>query len=257
MKIGTPREVLDGEARVAMTPDSARMLQKLGFACAIETGAGEKAGFTDAAYEEAGVEIVKSAERLWADADLIAKVRPPTGTEIERLSTGKVLISFFHPAQNEALMRQAADRGATVVAMDMVPRISRAQKLDALSSMANIAGYRAVIEAGNNFGRFFTGQVTAAGKVPPARVLVVGAGVAGLAAIGTSTALGAITYAFDVRPEVAEQIESMGAEFVYLDFDSDQQDGSASGGYAAPSSPEFQAKQLEKFRALAPEIDIV
>ena len=257
MKIGTPREVLDGEARVAMTPDSARMLQKLGFACAIETGAGEKAGFTDAAYEEAGVEIVKSAERLWADADLIAKVRPPTETEIDRLSKGKVLISFFHPAQNEAQMRQAADRGATVVAMDMVPRISRAQKLDALSSMANIAGYRAVIEAGNNFGRFFTGQVTAAGKVPPARVLVVGAGVAGLAAIGTSTALGAITYAFDVRPEVAEQIESMGAEFVYLDFDSDQQDGSASGGYAAPSSPEFQAKQLEKFRALAPEIDIV
>ncbi len=141
--------------------------------------------------------------------------------------------------------------------MDMVPRISRAQKMDALSSMANIAGYRAVIEAGNNFGRFFTGQVTAAGKVPPAKVLVVGAGVAGLAAIGTATSLGAITYAFDVRPEVAEQIESMGAEFVYLDFEEQAQDGAATGGYAAPSSPEFREKQLEKFRELAPEMDIV
>ena len=141
--------------------------------------------------------------------------------------------------------------------MDMVPRISRAQKMDALSSMANIAGYRAVIEAGNNFGRFFTGQITAAGKVPPAKVLVIGAGVAGLAAIGTATSLGAITYAFDVRPEVAEQIESMGAEFVYLDFKEESQDGAATGGYAAPSSPEFREKQLEKFRELAPEIDIV
>jgi NAD(P) transhydrogenase subunit alpha len=141
--------------------------------------------------------------------------------------------------------------------MDMVPRISRAQKMDALSSMANIAGYRAVIAAGNNFGRFFTGQITAAGKVPPARVLVVGAGVAGLAAIGTATSLGAITYAFDVRPEVAEQIESMGAEFVFLDFEEAQTDGAETGGYAAPSSPEFRQKQLEKFNELAPEIDIV
>jgi len=158
-------------------------------------------------------------------------------------------------AVNRAMM--AKSRGANVIAMDMVPRISRAQKMDALSSMANIAGYRAVIEAGSNFGRFFTGQVTAAGKVPPAKVLVVGAGVAGLAAIGTATSLGAITYAFDVRPEVAEQIESMGAEFVYLEFEEAQQDGAATGGYAAPSSPEFREKQLEKFRALAPEVDIV
>ena len=140
--------------------------------------------------------------------------------------------------------------------MDMVPRISRAQKMDALSSMANIAGYRAVIEAGNQFGRFFTGQVTAAGKVPPAKVLVIGAGVAGLAAIGTATSLGAIVRAFDVRPEVAEQIESMGAEFLMLDFD-DQQDGAATGGYAAPSSPEFREKQLECFREQASEVDIV
>ncbi len=163
---------------------------------------------------------------------------------------------MFYPGQNADLLEAANKQGATVVAMDMVPRISRAQKMDALSSMANIAGYRAVIEAGSNFGRFFTGQVTAAGKVPPARVLVIGAGVAGLAAIGTATSLGAVTLAFDVRPEVAEQIESMGAEFVYLDFE-DTQDSSATGGYAAPSSPEFREKQLEKFRALAPDIDIV
>jgi len=170
---------------------------------------------------------------------------------------GQTLISFFYPAQNTELMEAANAKGSTVIAMDMVPRISRAQKMDALSSMANIAGYRAVIEAGNNFGRFFTGQVTAAGKVPPAKVLVVGAGVAGLAAIGTATSLGAITYAFDVRPEVAEQVESMGAEFVFLDFEEDQQDGAATGGYAAVSSPEFAAAQLAKFREIAPDIDIV
>ncbi len=170
---------------------------------------------------------------------------------------GQTLISFFYPGQNSELLEQARARGVDAIAMDMVPRISRAQKMDALSSMANIAGYRAVIEAANNFGRFFTGQVTAAGKVPPAKVLVVGAGVAGLAAIGAATSLGAQVYAFDVRPEVAEQIESMGAEFVYLDFTDQVQDGAATGGYAAPSSPEFLAKQLEKFRELAPEMDIV
>ncbi|SIS99518.1 NAD(P) transhydrogenase subunit alpha [Roseivivax lentus] len=257
MKIGTPKEVMEGEARVAMTPDSAKMLQKLGYDCAIETGAGEKAGFPDAAYEEAGVEIIKTAAALWKEVDIIAKVQPPTDAEVKRLSEKKTLISFFWPGQNEDLMKAAAEKGASVVAMDMVPRISRAQKMDALSSMANIAGYRAVIEAGNNFGRFFTGQVTAAGKVPPAKVLVVGAGVAGLAAIGTSTSLGAITLAFDVRPEVAEQVESMGAEFVYLDFEEEVEDGSESGGYAKPSSPEFREAQLAKFRELAPEVDIV
>ena len=257
MRIGTPKEVFDGEARVAMTPDSALQLQKLGHSCIIESGAGAAAGFSDAAYEAAGVDIAKTAASLYKEADIIAKVRPPSETEVKRLNSDKTLISFFYPAANEALMQQAADKGATVVAMDMVPRISRAQKMDALSSMANIAGYRAVIEAGNNFGRFFTGQVTAAGKVPPAKVLVVGAGVAGLAAIGTATSLGAITLAFDVRPEVSEQIESMGAEFVFLDFEETQQDGAATGGYAAPSSPEFREKQLEKFRELAPEVDIV
>ncbi|MBT6897183.1 MAG: Re/Si-specific NAD(P)(+) transhydrogenase subunit alpha, partial [Rhodobacteraceae bacterium] len=194
---------------------------------------------------------------LWKAADIITKVRPPNATEAKRLTDEKLLISFFYPAQNTEQMELLAGKGASVIAMDMVPRISRAQKMDALSSMANIAGYRAVIEAGNNFGRFFTGQITAAGKVPPAKVLVVGAGVAGLAAIGTATSLGAITYAFDVRPEVAEQIESMGAEFVYLDFEEAQQDGAATGGYAAPSSPEFREKQLAKFRELAPDVDIV
>ncbi|MCR9126939.1 MAG: Re/Si-specific NAD(P)(+) transhydrogenase subunit alpha [Rhodobacteraceae bacterium] len=258
MKIGTPKEVFEGEARVAMTPDSALMLQKLGHECLIESGAGLLAGFSDAAYEAAGVEVIKTAAALYKAADVVAKVRPPSETEVKRLREGQTLISFFYPGSNEELMKLAADKGATVVAMDMVPRISRAQKMDALSSMANIAGYRAVIEAGNNFGRFFTGQVTAAGKVPPAKVLVVGAGVAGLAAIGTATSLGAITYAFDVRPEVAEQIESMGAEFVFLEFeDSELPDGAETGGYAPPSSPEFQAKQLEKFREIAPDMDIV
>ncbi|KPQ15585.1 MAG: NAD(P) transhydrogenase alpha subunit PntA [Rhodobacteraceae bacterium HLUCCO18] len=257
MKIGAPKEIEPGESRVAMTPDSAAQLQKLGYDCVIEAGAGAAAGFSDAAYEAAGVEVVKTAAALWKAAEIVVKVRPPTEAEAKRLRKDQLLISFFWPGQNEALLELAKSKGANVIAMDMVPRISRAQKMDALSSMANIAGYRAVIEAGNNFGRFFTGQVTAAGKVPPAKVLVVGAGVAGLAAIGTATSLGAIVYAFDVRPEVSEQIESMGAEFVFLEFEETGQDSAATGGYAAPSSPEFREKQLEKFRELAPEIDIV
>ncbi|SLN27517.1 NAD(P) transhydrogenase subunit alpha [Pseudoruegeria aquimaris] len=257
MKIGVPREVFPGETRVALTPESARQLQKLGYECLIESGAGQASGFSDDAYEAADVKVVPDAATLWKEADIIAKVRQPDATELGYLAKGKTLISFFNPAGNEEGMEKAKASGANVIAMEMVPRISRAQKMDALSSMANIAGYRAVIEAGNNFGRFFTGQITAAGKVPPAKVLVVGAGVAGLAAIGTSTSLGAITYAFDVRPEVAEQVESMGAEFVYLDFEEEQQDGAATGGYASVSSPEFREAQLAKFRELAPEMDIV
>ena len=257
MRVGTPKEIFEGENRVAMTPESALQLQKLGHECVIETKAGAAAGFSDKNYKDAGVEVVKTAAALWKTADVVTKVRQPEAIELKRLRDGQTLISFFNPGANEAGMEAARDKGATVIAMEMVPRISRAQKMDALSSMANIAGYRAVIEAGNNFGRFFTGQVTAAGKVPPAKVLVVGAGVAGLAAIGTATSLGAITYAFDVRPEVAEQVESMGAEFVFLDFEEDQADGAASGGYAAVSSPEFREAQLAKFRELAPEMDIV
>ena len=257
MKIGAPKEILEGENRVAMTPASVKDLQKLGYDCLIETGAGQKAGFSDATYEAAGATVVKTAAALWKEADIIAKVRQPEDVELKRLTPEKTLITFFNPGGNEAGLELAKAKGANVIAMEMVPRISRAQKMDALSSMANIAGYRAVIEAGNNFGRFFTGQVTAAGKVPPAKVLIVGAGVAGLAAIGTATSLGAITLAFDVRPEVAEQVESMGAEFVYLDFEEEQQDGAATGGYASVQSDEFRNAQLAKFRELASEVDIV
>ena len=255
MKIGVVRESHEGEARVALTPQSAEQIAKLGHDCVIEAGAGAHADISNDLYRAAGVEVVETAADVFERCDVVAKVRPPTEDEVERLREGQTLISFFYPAENEELMKRASEKGATLIAMDMVPRISRAQKMDALSSMANIAGYRAVIESANNFGRFLTGQITAAGKVPPAKVLVVGAGVAGLAAIGTATSLGAVTYAFDVRPEVAEQVQSMGAEFVFLDFEGEQ--GAGEGGYAAPSSPEFREAQLAKFRELAPDIDIV
>jgi len=257
VRIGALRERYPEEARVALTPESAVQLRKLGHNCLIEAGAGSRSGISDDAYRSVGVEVVPDARALIAASDVVVKVRSPEGDEAKSLNDGQTLISFLWPAQNPDLLETFRDKNITAVAMDMVPRISRAQKMDALSSMANIAGYRAIIEAGNQFGRFFTGQVTAAGKVPPAKVLIIGAGVAGLAAIGTATSLGAVTYAFDVRPEVAEQIESMGAEFVYLDFPDQQQDGAATGGYAAPSSPEFREKQLAKFREMAPEIDIV
>ena len=254
MIIGSPAERLSSEARVALTPESAKQLQKLGHDCIIQKGAGAQAGFSDEAYAEAGVNVVSTAKAVWEGADVIIKVLGPDKAELKHLNTSKTLISFFWPAQNSELLDAVNKTGATVLAMDMVPRISRAQKMDALSSMANIAGYRAVIEAGNNFGRFFTGQITAAGKVPPAKVLVIGAGVAGLAAIGTAQSLGAIVRAFDVRPEVAEQIESMGAEFLMLEF---EEDGSGEGGYAKPASPEFIEKEMQLFREQAPEVDIV
>jgi len=257
VKIGAPKETAEGERRVALTPQSAQALKKLGYDCVIESGAGEAARFTDDAYREAGVEVVPDAKTLYETADIVAMVRAPSDEAIAYMRKGQILIGFLWPAQNPELLEKLKEKGVTALSMDMVPRISRAQKMDALSSMANIAGYRAVVEAGNHFGRFFTGQITAAGKVPPAKVLVVGAGVAGLAAIGTATSLGAVTYAFDVRPEVAEQIESMGSEFVYLDFEDQTQDGAETGGYAAPQSEEFRQKQLEKFRELAPEMDIV
>ncbi|MAK17448.1 MAG: NAD(P)(+) transhydrogenase (Re/Si-specific) subunit alpha, partial [SAR116 cluster bacterium] len=254
MKVGCPREVLDGEKRVAMTPDSVRQIQKLGYDCVIESGAGVAAGFADTAYEEAGAAVVKTAASLWKQSDIVVKVRGVAAKEEKHLRTDQTVISLLWPGQNAALLETFSKAGTNAIAMDMVPRISRAQKMDVLSSMANIAGYRAVIEAGNQFGRFFTGQITAAGKVPPAKVLVIGAGVAGLAAIGTATSLGAIVRAFDVRPEVAEQIESMGADFLMLEFG---EDGSGEGGYAKPASPEFIEKEMELFRAQAPEIDIV
>ena len=254
MIVGSPKEIFKGESRVAMTPESAKQIQKLGYTCILETGAGLPSNFSDKDYKDAGVKIVKTATQLWKDSDIILKVRGPEKSEITKIKPNQHIISFIWPGQNETLLNALSKKKITVQAMDMIPRISRAQKMDALSSMANIAGYRAVIEAGNQFGRFFTGQITAAGKVPPAKILVIGAGVAGLAAIGTAQSMGAIVRAFDVRPEVSEQIESMGAEFLMLDFTSD---GSGEGGYAKPASKEFIKKEMELFREQAPEIDIV
>ena len=254
MKVGTLKEKAGGESRVAITPQSARRIQKLGYTVVLESEAGKAAGFSDQDYLDTGVEIYHSEKELLANVDILTKVRPPMREELLLMSQSQVLISFFYPAQNQELLSLATDQKVSAIAMDMVPRISRAQKMDALSSMANIAGYRSVIEAGNNFQRFFAGQITAAGKIPPARVLVIGAGVAGLSAIGTAVSLGAIVRAFDVRAEVAEQISSMGADFLFLDFDEDQSD---SGGYAKPSSPEFQKKQFELFQQVAPDTDIV
>ncbi|MGI9500299.1 MAG: Re/Si-specific NAD(P)(+) transhydrogenase subunit alpha [Geminicoccaceae bacterium] len=256
MTIGVPKETQKDEKRVALTPETATRIGKLGYELRIQKGAGAGANFSDETYREAGVKVVDRVGDLWKGADIIMKLRPPVDAEVKRLGKGKTLISFLYPGQNEDLLKQLNDREPeAVMAMDMVPRISRAQKLDALSSMANIAGYRAVVEAANNFGRFFTGQVTAAGKVPPAVVLVIGAGVAGLAAIGAARGMGAVVRSFDIRPEVAEQIESMGAEFLFLDFEGEE--GGTDGGYAKPSSPEFREKQLALFREQASEVDIV
>jgi NAD(P) transhydrogenase subunit alpha len=252
--VGIPKEIYPNECRAAATPDTAKKLQKLGFTVLIETGAGAAANFSDLAYEEVGCEIIPDAPSLWQKADLILKVRPPQPEEIELLSPGKTLISFIYPAQNQELLEQLAAKKVTVLAMDAVPRISRAQKLDALSSMANIAGYRAVIEAANNFGRFFTGQITAAGKIPPAKVMVIGAGVAGLAAIAAGKGLGAIVRAFDTRPVVKEQVESLGGEFLELDF---EEEGSGAGGYAKVMSKEFIEAEMALFAQQAKEVDII
>lgn len=259
-RIGVPKEIYPNECRVAATPDTARILQKMGFEVLIESNAGENANFPDSAYEEAGCRIVPDAETLWNSADIVLKVRMPemhptlNKHEVDLLPEGGTLISFIYPAQNADLLNRLAARKATVLAMDAIPRISRAQKLDALSSMANIAGYRAVIEAANNFGRFFTGQITAAGKVPPAKVLIIGAGVAGLAAIGTARGLGAIVRAFDTRPVVKEQVQSLGAEFLELDF---EEDGTGQGGYAKVMSEEFIKAEMALFAAQAKEVDII
>ncbi|MDJ0576857.1 MAG: Re/Si-specific NAD(P)(+) transhydrogenase subunit alpha [Xenococcaceae cyanobacterium MO_234.B1] len=252
--IGIPKEIYENEARVAATPDTVKKLQKLGFEILVQSGAGEAANFSDAAYQEAGCKIISDAQSLWEQANIILKVRAPQGEEVERLPEGKTIISFIWPAQNEELLNKLASRNATVLAMDAIPRISRAQKMDALSSMANIAGYRAVIEAANNFGRFFTGQITAAGKVPPAKVMVIGAGVAGLAAIGAARSLGAVVRAFDTRPVVKEQVESLGAEFLELEF---EEDGTGAGGYAKVMSKEFIEAEMALFREQAKEIDII
>ena len=252
--IGVPKEVAAGEKRVATVPEVVEKLVKLGFAVTVESGAGSAANFSDDAYRAAGAEVVADAPTLWAGADIVFKVRGPGIEEVGLMRKGGTLVSFIWPAQNPELLQQLADKQATVLAMDCVPRISRAQKLDALSSMANIAGYRAVIEAAHHFGRFFTGQITAAGKVPPAKVFVIGAGVAGLAAIGTASGLGAIVRANDTRPEVADQVKSMGGEFIAVDY---VEEGSGQGGYARTMSEGFQKAQREVFAKQAAEVDII
>ena len=249
--IGVPRETEAGEKRVATVPEVVEKLIKLGFRVAVQSGAGEGANFSDEAYRAAGAEIVSS---VWDSADIVFKVRAPSAAEIALMREGATLVSFIWPAQNPQLMQALAARKATVLAMDSVPRISRAQKLDALSSMANIAGYRAVIEAAHHFGRFFTGQITAAGKVPPAKVFVIGAGVAGLAAIGAASGLGAIVRANDTRPEVADQIKSLGGEYVGVEY---VEEGAGVGGYAKVMSEGFQKAQREVFARQAKEVDVI
>ncbi|TMF86618.1 MAG: Re/Si-specific NAD(P)(+) transhydrogenase subunit alpha, partial [Chloroflexi bacterium] len=252
--IGVPRETAAGEKRVATVPEAVEKLVKLGFGVAVQAGAGDAANFADDTYRAAGADIVADAARLWASADILFKVRAPSSAELGMMREGATLVSFIWPAQNPQLMQALAAKKATVLAMDSVPRISRAQKLDALSSMANIAGYRAVIEAAHHFGRFFTGQITAAGKVPPAKVFIIGAGVAGLAAIGAAVGLGAIVRGNDTRPEVADQVKSLGAEFVGVEY---QEEGSGVGGYAKVMSEGFQRAQREVFAKQARDVDII
>jgi H+-translocating NAD(P) transhydrogenase subunit alpha len=252
--IGVPRETAAGEKRVATVPEVVERIIKLGFKVAVESGAGDAANFSDDTYRAAGADVIDGAAKLWAASDIVFKVRGPTVEEVGLMREGGTLVSFIWPAQNPELLKLLAAKKATVLAMDSVPRMSRAQKLDALSSMANIAGYRAVIEAAHQFGRFFTGQITAAGKVPPAKVFVIGAGVAGLAAIGTASGLGAIVRANDTRPEVGDQVKSMGGEFVPVDY---QEEGTGVGGYAKVMSEGFQKAQLATFAKQAKEVDII
>ncbi|MFK5237594.1 Re/Si-specific NAD(P)(+) transhydrogenase subunit alpha [Glaesserella parasuis] len=252
MLIGVPRELLDGETRVAATPKTVEQIKKLGFEVIIEENAGFKASFEDDAFAQAGATIA-NAQAVW-NADIIFKVNAPTDAEIALIKEGATLVSFIWPAQNPELMQKLSAKKINVLAMDAVPRISRAQALDALSSMANIAGYRAVVEAAHEFGSFFTGQITAAGKVPPAKVLVIGAGVAGLAAIGAANSLGAIVRAFDSRPEVKEQVQSMGASFLEIDF---KEEGGSGDGYAKVMSEEFNRRALALYAEQAKEVDII
>ena len=252
--IGVPKEVFPGERRVATVPEVVEKLIKLGFAVQVESGAGETANVSDEDYRKAGAGIVDSAAALWAGSDIIFKVRAPNFDEVGLMREGQTLVSFIWPAQNPDLMQKLAAKKATVLAIDSMPRISRAQKNDGLSSMANIGGYRAVIEAAHHFGRFFTGQITAAGKVPPAKVFVIGAGVAGLAAIGCAAGLGAIVRGNDTRPEVADQIKSLGGEYVGVEY---QEEGTGVGGYAKVMSEGFQKAQKEVFAKQAREVDII
>jgi NAD(P) transhydrogenase subunit alpha len=261
MRVGIPKEVAEGERRVAATPETAKKLQKLGFEVWVEADAGTAASFLDDDYRAAGCHVIDDVAQLWSESDIVLKVRSPQWhpevnlDETDLLRPGGTLISFIWPAQNPDLLNKLASKNATAMAMDAVPRITRAQKLDALSSMANLAGYRAVIEAANQFGRGFTGQITAAGKIPPCKVLVIGAGVAGLAAIGTARGLGAVVRAFDTRPVVKEQVQSMGAEFLELHFS--DEGGEGTGGYAKVMSPAFIAAEMALFAQQAKDVDVI
>lgn len=260
MLIGIPKEVHEGERRLAATPETVKKLLQMGFEVMIEPGAGDAANLSDKAFEAAGATLAADARDVWARADIILKVRAPEmnvalgAHEVDLMREGGTLISFIQPAQNPDLLKSLAARKATVLAMDCIPRISRAQKMDALSSMANISGYRAVIEAANAFGRSFMGQVTAAGKVPPTKVMVIGAGVAGLAAIGVARGLGAIVRAFDTRPAVKEQVESLGAEFLEVSL---KEDGTGEGGYSREMSPAFIEAEMALFAKQAKEVDVI
>lgn len=252
MIIGIPKELFTDEKRVSATPNTVTQIMKLGFEVVVESGAGDLASFSDQAFVDAGAKIVSADEAL--AQDIVFKVNAPNDDEIAKLKEGATLVSFIWPAQNAELLEKLKARKINTLAMDAVPRISRAQSLDALSSMANIAGYRAIVEAASEFGRFFTGQITAAGKVPPAKVLVIGAGVAGLAAIGAAGSLGAVVRAFDVRPEVKEQIESMGATFLAVDFNETSGKGD---GYATEMSDDFNRKAEELYAKQTKEVDII
>lgn len=254
MKVGIPSEIFPSELRVAATPKTVKRLQKQGFEVYIQHNAGIKANFSDQEFENAGAKIVSTATDIYAKSDIVLKVKEPTMEEIDMMKEGLVLLSYLWPAQNQSLLQKLADKKVNAVAMDAIPRISRAQKMDVLSSMANIAGYRAVIEGSYHFGRFLNGQITAAGKVEPAKVLVIGAGVAGLAAIGAANSLGAIVRAFDTRKEVAEQIESMGAQFLTVEIN---EDGATSSGYSKEMSKEFIEAEMKLFLEQAKEVDIV
>ena len=254
MLIGIPKETFPGERRVAVSPENVEQFRKLGYEVAVEAGAGAEARLPDGDYEQAGASILPGAKELWGKADLVFKVRAPGGEEAGLLGEGATLVSFIGPAQNEDLVKKLAERKGNVIAMDCVPRISRAQSMDALSSMANVAGYRAMVEAAHEFGRFFTGQITAAGRVPPAKVLVIGAGVAGLAAIGTARNMGAVVRAFDTRPAVKDEVKSLGAEFLELDF---EEDGAGAGGYAKVMSKAFIEAEMKLFAEQAAEVDVI
>jgi H+-translocating NAD(P) transhydrogenase subunit alpha len=254
MKVGIPSEIFPNELRVAATPKTVKRLQKQGFEVYIQHNAGVKANFSDKEFEEAGAKIVQTAADIYGKSDIVLKVKEPSVEEVEMMKEGLVLLSYLWPAQNQDLLKKLADQKVNAIAMDAIPRISRAQKMDVLSSMANIAGYRAVIEGSYHFGRFLNGQITAAGKVEPAKVLVIGAGVAGLAAIGAANSLGAIVRAFDTRKEVAEQIESMGATFLTVEI---EEDGATSSGYSKEMSKEFIEAEMKLFLEQAKEVDIV